>query len=254
MTVTDQFAVELALGEILAPFDRIYAALEESARAVLSLESAAGAGDRQLLRRSDVASLRDLFHRHLLEHAPLVAGTGVVFAPNVLQDSDRWLEWYWRAEPGADLTFLAVGLDPAREDHYDYERATWFQTPQRTRARSIVGPHVDHGATRQHLMTPGLPIFTEDERFVGVAAADLRVSEIEPIVLNALRRLGSEAALVNANGRVIASNTSQWRSGSLAWRRSDPSPLAAEKSTTSTYGATTVVPCAGYPWALLLVP
>src|SRR5206468_7297739 len=127
----------------------------------------------------------------------------------------RWLEWHWRAAPGAAPTFLSVGLNPAREDFYDYECAAWYDTPRRSRSRTLVGPHVDHGATRQHLVTPCVPVVTESDDFLGVAAADLRVRELEPLVLQAMRHLDAEAALVNADGRVVASNTPRWLSGSL---------------------------------------
>src|SRR5207247_8203071 len=146
--------------------------------AVLDQHTLVRASGRRL-RRSDLGSLRPLLLEHLATHDPLMAGTGVIFALEVLEDTPRWLEWYWRAAPGAAPTFLSVGLNPAREDFYDYERAAWYDTPRRSRSRTLVGPHVDHGATRQHLVTPCVPVVTESDDFLGVAAADLRVRELE---------------------------------------------------------------------------
>lgn len=201
-----------ALARIAAVLDGVFASLEESRRAMLDRHAAAsGAGRR--LRREDVAELRDLLHRHLAEHDRLIAGTGVILAPDVLEGTLRWLEWYWRASPRSEPRFLVVELDPTRADYYDYERAAWFDVPRRTRARAIVGPHVDHGATDQHLVTPTVPILAPD--FLGVVAADVRVSELEPIVLRELRAIGQDAALVNADGRVIAATTPRFLAGSL---------------------------------------
>ncbi|MDO8187753.1 hypothetical protein Q5424_26940 [Conexibacter sp. JD483] len=240
-----------ALAAIFAPFDEVFAALDELRDAVLRLDAEAQRAARRLARE-DAAGLRALLLHDLGEHQPLVAGIGAVFAPGALADTPRWLEWYWRRSPGSEPTSLVLPLDPAFEDFYDYERSAWFSQPRDTGARSIVGPHVDHGATRQHLVTPCTPITTADGRFLGVAAADLRVSEIEPIVLRRLRELGEPSALVNADGRVIASNTSGWVAGALIRDRRSPPVVTAETPEWSESGPVAFARHPSYPWALAI--
>jgi hypothetical protein len=130
------------LGEILEPLDRIHASLSRTREAVAAIFRTAEKTGRPV-RRPDLAGLRPLLYRHLAEHGPLIAGTGVAFAPDVLQDAPRWLEWYWRSRPGALPAFLDVELDPTRPDFYDYEREAWFRAPRHIGGETIVGPHVE---------------------------------------------------------------------------------------------------------------
>src|SRR5206468_12329686 len=97
-----------ALASIVAPLDAVYASLEKTRLAVLDQHTLVRASGRRL-RRSDLGSLRPLLLEHLATHDPLMAGTGVIFALEVLEDTPRWLEWHWRAAPGAAPTFLSVG-------------------------------------------------------------------------------------------------------------------------------------------------
>ena len=162
--------------------------------------------------RADLGPLRDLVHATLARR-PLLAGTGMVFAPGVLADAPRWLEWWRSAPPGAPV-FLDASLDPADPDFYDYERAEWFTTPRDTGERWIAGPFLDHSGTNEHILTLTLPV-VRDGAFLGVAGADIAVGAIEAIGGAALAALDGEAALVNHRGRIIATNTPQRLVGTL---------------------------------------
>jgi hypothetical protein len=162
--------------------------------------------------RGDLGPLRERVHATLARR-PLLAGTGVVFAPGVLTDAPRWLEW-WRAAPPGAPVFLDASLDPADPDFYDYEQAEWFTTPRDTGERWIAGPFLDHSGTNEHILTLTLPV-VRDGAFLGVAGADIAVGRIEAIGGAALAALGSEAALVNHRGRVIATNTPRRLVGTL---------------------------------------
>jgi len=176
------------------------------------------------LRRGDLAPIRDRVHA-ILARAPLVAGAGMVFAPDVLEDAPLWLEWWRRAGAGPPA-FLAAELDPARPDFYDYVRAEWFTTPRDAGERWIAGPFVDHSGTNEHILTLTLPV-VRDGRFLGVAGADIAVGAIEPIAAPALAATGADAALLNHRGRVIATNTPRWPVG-LLWP-GDPARARVER-------------------------
>jgi hypothetical protein len=136
-----------------------------------------------------------------------------VFAPGVVADAPRWLEWWRSAPPGAPV-FLNASLDPADPDYYDYERAEWFTTPRDTGERWIAGPFVDHSGTNEHILTLTLPV-VRDGAFLGVAGADIAVGGIEAVGGAGLAALEHEAALVNHRGRVIATNSPHRLVGTL---------------------------------------
>ncbi len=162
--------------------------------------------------RAALGPVRDLVHATLARR-PLLAGAGMVFAPGVVADAPRWLEWWRSAPPGAPV-FLNASLDPADPDYYDYERAEWFTTPRDTGERWIAGPFVDHSGTNEHILTLTLPV-TRDGRFLGVAGADIAVGGIEAIGGAALAALDREAAVVNQRGRIKATNTPRRLVGTL---------------------------------------
>ncbi len=170
--------------------------------------------------RAALGPLRELVHATLARR-PLLAGTGMVFAPGVLADAARWLEWWQSTPPGAPV-FLDATLDPADPDFYDYERAEWFTTPRDTGERWIAGPFLDHSGTNEHILTLTLPV-VRDGAFLGVAGADITVGAIEAIGGAALAALVGEAALVNHRGRIIATNTPRrlvgtlWPGAARAW-------------------------------------
>lgn len=158
-------------------------------------------GSRRL-QRADLDALRDLLLGTLAELGHLICGTGVIVAPQVVPR----LEWYWRSDPASAPRRLTVELDPASPSFYDYERAEWFTVPRTTGERWMTGPYVDFGGTDQHIVTLSLPLRARSGTFLGVVAADVRVSAFEPLLLGGLRSLGRPAALVDADRRVIVAS------------------------------------------------
>ena len=194
-----------------AVLDRVQSALAEVFASVGEIRAAAFALPAEP-RRADLAPLRDLVHATLARQ-PLLAGTGMVFAPGALADAPRWLEW-WRSVPGGAPVFLDASLDPGDPDYYDYEAAEWFTTPRDTGERWVAGPFVDHSGTNEHILTLTLPVVRGDA-FLGVAGADIAVGAIEAVGGAALAAVAGEAALVNHRGRIIATNTPRRLVGTL---------------------------------------
>jgi hypothetical protein len=188
------------LAEVAGVFERIHATLQPLAQSFADLTDAAAAPGRE-----DLAALRPLIHQVLGRHSGMFAGAGVITAPGLLAAAPYWLEW-WFPRPGGTPQPLRVNLDPAAPDFFDYTAADWYVTPQRTMAPHIAGPYVDHACTGQYAVTIALPVVTQG-RPVGVAAADVLVSSLEPLVTPALRALPGPSALVNAAGRVIVSGS-----------------------------------------------
>ena len=196
------------LGKVAAEYERIFAALQPVAagfgRAVAAVATPT---------RDDLAPLRQAVADVLADHRGLVAGAGVITAPGLLADAHYWLAWWW-TRPSGTPEALRVNLDPTAPDFFDYANADWYRTPERTAARYVAGPYVDYACTTEYATTVAIPVYTGDT-FLGVAAADVLVSRLEQRVLPALRRLGPATALVNADGRVIASASARYAPGHL---------------------------------------
>lgn len=185
-------------------YERIFEALQPLAAGL----AAAGA-----VSRDDLIPLRQQVFDLLAAHRGLVAGAGVIIAPGLLADAHYWMSWWW-TRPSGTPEALRVNLDPTAPDFFDYPTADWYRTPERTLARHVAGPYVDYACTTEYATTVSVPVHV-DGVFLGVAAADVLVSRLEQRVLPALRRLGRSLALVNAEGRVIASASARYAPGHL---------------------------------------
>src|SRR5215813_12507135 len=198
------------LGDVVRDLERIFDALDtlgERTRAVVAGSSSVGVP----LQRNDLAPLQQVIFDILATHRDLVAGSGLITAPDLLRDTPRWLEWWWTTSAGTPEA-LRVNLDPTAPDFFDYTTADWYATPERTLTRQAAGPYVDYACTGEYAITLSVPILL-DERLVGMAAADVLVSSIERRVLPALMSITHPVVLANVDGRVIASNSPQWTPG-----------------------------------------
>jgi hypothetical protein len=123
------------------------------------------------------------------------------------------LQWWCRTQKEA-IQPLKLNLNSRSDRFYDYLHMPWYTRPQQTRRPSIEGPFVDLYGTEQYIVAFSLPIFFDD-RFIGVAAADISLHSLEPLLVRSLMRISNEALLLNAEGRVLAANTSSWLAGDL---------------------------------------
>lgn len=239
----------LASERISAVVEGVFTCLAEIRDRLAASHQEARARERQL-ESSDLAQLRPVLFEHLRRETHLVAGTGAIMSPGTLSDTTRWLEWWQSsAAPGGEPRFLDVDLDPTSVDFYDYTGADWFEIPERTGQRSIVGPYVDYGGTDEYMLTLTLPVITEGT-FLGVAGADVPARRFEVVTLPILQRIETQAVLINAAGRVIASNTPALLAGSLLKHAhvTDEAP-GSEGAAPATSAAQ---PCHGTPWELLV--
>jgi hypothetical protein len=193
---------------------------------------------------TDLSTIRPTVLEHLSTHARL-AGTGVIAAPDMLADQPRWLEW-WRRTPADDGPLpLAVDLDTGNIGSYDYPLAPWFEVPCRTGRRVVVGPYVDYAGTDEYILTFAAPI-SSDAGFFGVAAADIRANDLERAMRPMLDAEGPATLLVNATGRVLASNTPATIVGSMVRPgHGDRQDLEAGEDWAD---------CVGLPWSLVRQP
>jgi hypothetical protein len=170
-------------------------------------------------RAADLARLRPAIAELL---TGLVIGAGFVAAPRALADQHLGFEW-WGLGEGDAPEQLTISLDPDSDQFLDYTRQSWFTVPRDTGRRHINGPYVDYLCTDEYTLTFTVPVHgPAAPGFLGVVGADVYVREFERRVLPRLRALPGRAALVNAQGRVIASTSARQATGSLVREPSVP--------------------------------
>lgn len=195
----------VGLGESL---ERLFTVLENLGGMLTGLFATASGSPAASgsVQRDDLAKLRPAIFGLLADHRDLASGAGVLTAPNVLADAPLWLEWWWTTPAGSPEQ-LRVNLDPTAPDFFDYTTAVWYTAAERGRSGgTATGPYVDYFCTGEYTITLSVPVRLGG-RFLGVAAADVLVSNLEGQVLPALLAAGRPVALTSPEGRVIAATT-----------------------------------------------
>lgn len=208
-----QGSPEHAWSDLADDFERVFADLEETARAFESSFAENAKRDEAYLI-SDIAALRPRIHATLERFRAIAVGTGIVVAPLVLKDAPYWLEWWWQQEGGAPEA-LRVNLDPDGPDFFDYATNEWYGVPVGSRRRHVAGPYLDYACTNQYTFTLSVPAFHEG-RPLGVAAMDVPCDQIERRIMPALCACAPPHALLNADGRVIAASRTSAAPGTRA--------------------------------------
>ncbi|MBN6041041.1 cache domain-containing protein [Amycolatopsis sp. 195334CR] len=232
----------VATARVEALLNEVFAGIGALAAQVVALYERAGAEGRAP-STTDLAALRPAILAHLRGPGPALAGTGVIMAPELLADEPRWLEWLRLPLGSSEPCPLSVDLDPHSVAGYEYTSTEWFSAPRRTGRRVVVGPYVDYAGTDEYILTFAEPI-RSGERFLGVAAADIRATDFEQSMLPVLDATAPRSALVNGFGRVIASNSPDTLLGLLA-------PEARQECALPRGDAW--ADCDGLPWSLRTV-
>lgn len=142
-----------------------------------------------------------------------VRGAGYVAAVGYLTDEPWWLEWFTQGEDGRSHRMVCQ-TDPDGVGFFDYEFLAWYVVPRDTDRRYVTGPYIDYLCTDDYNMTYSAPIMVGD-RFAGIAGADIGVQTAETLLLPSLRVAGTPLAVVNEQGRIVASNSGRHLCGDL---------------------------------------
>jgi hypothetical protein len=205
LDVTPDVAAALAALADLA--DRAFEVVDTIADATLHQLQVVDPPRRSMLRGID-ALTAELVERH----SDLVQGAGFVAAVGLFEDAPWWLEWFARDD--GKVQRLVVQTDPHGGGFYDYENLPWYVVARDTGHRHVTGPYVDYLCTEYYTLTFTTPL-TLHGRFVGVAGCDVRVNAAEQRLLPALRTARSRLVVLNAHGRIIASNSGRHVCGDL---------------------------------------
>ena len=79
-------------------------------------------------------------------------------------------------------------------------------------SRPLWGPYIDYLGFEEYVLTFTAP-FSVHGKFSGVAGCDIRLVDLEPLIMRSLRAVHRDAALVNASNRVILGNSGAYLVG-----------------------------------------
>ena len=171
--------------------------------------------ERDLVGKSkvDKAALvgLDEVSREFLTKNTFAAGAGAFFAAESVEEGDRAWGWWSRKESGA-IGRLDFDHTPGSNRYYDYEKLPFFSTAASTGEPTLWGPYVDFLGFEEYILTFAAP-FSVHGNFTGVAACDIRIKDLEPLIMPNLRAIPSDAALINASNRVILGNSGTYLVG-----------------------------------------
>lgn len=165
--------------------------------------------ERNLAGKSmvDTAALvgLDAFPREFLTKNTFSVGAGTFFAGDSVAEGGRALDWWSRKESGA-IGRLDLDITPGSSRYYEYEKLPYFSTAASSGEQTLWGPYVDFLGFEEYILTFAAP-FSVHGKFTGVTACDIRIKDLEPLIMPTLRAIPGDAALINASNRVILGNS-----------------------------------------------
>lgn len=149
--------------------------------------------------------------RDFLSRNTFAVGAGAFFAADSVEEGNRTVKWWSRKKSGA-IGRLDFDLTPGSQRYYDYEKLPFFSTAATTGEHTIWGPYVDYLGFEEYVLTFASP-FSVCGNFAGVAGCDIRIKDLEPLIMPNLSGIASDAALVNASNRVVLGNSGMYLVG-----------------------------------------
>ena len=132
-------------------------------------------------------------------------GAGTFFAPGAADGGAHPPEW-WTRDAAGTIARLKFNLTPGNDRYYDYAKLPYFSTPALTGQHTVWGPYIDYLGIEEYVLTFSAPVHV-DGIFMGVSGCDIRLRDLEPLIMPHLRLIGGNAALINASNRVILGNS-----------------------------------------------
>lgn len=164
--------------------------------------------------KADKAALvgLDELAREFLAKNSFAAGAGTFLAAESVEAGGRAFEWWFRCRNSDAMERLDADRTPGSHRYYDYEKLPFFSTAASTGEQTLWGPYVDYLGFEEYVLTIAAPISVHGS-FIGVAGCDIRIKDLEPLLMPNLRAVSRDAALINASNRVILGNSGTYLVG-----------------------------------------
>lgn len=167
-------------------------------------------GSRSIITKETMAGLDEIAKAFLTRNT-FAAGAGTFLATHAVEDGCRDFEWWIRKGTGV-MERLTADRSPNSNRYYDFEKLPFFSTPASTGEPTLWGPYIDYLGFEEYVLTFTTPVSIQGN-FVGVAGCDIRLVDLEPLIMGSLRAVPTDAALVNASNRVILGNSGAYLVG-----------------------------------------
>ena len=153
----------------------------------------------------------DEFSRDFLARNTFAVGAWVFFDSESVDEGSRTVEWWSRNKSGG-IGRVDCDQNPGSQQYYDYEQLPFFSTAAVTGNHTLWGPYVDYLGCEEYVLSFAAP-FSVQGKFLGVAGCDIRIRDLEAILMPALRDIPSDAAVVTASNRVVLGNSGMYLVG-----------------------------------------
>lgn len=154
-------------------------------------------------------------------------GAGATLAAEAFEPGTDLLPWWLSAVPAP--VRLSQKMSPSTVRSYDHQHQPYFVQVRERADSALWGPYVDYLCADEYVMTLAAPLMipaaplgahaehnthaAHTERRVGVAGFDLRVEDLESLLMPWLMRLPRNSALLSGAGRVLLANSGQFLVG-----------------------------------------
>ncbi|MCO4878253.1 cache domain-containing protein [Paraburkholderia caribensis] len=190
-------------------FDDTFQQLDQLAS--VYCQEARSALDKGLsLTAEDFARAKSRMIRTLSSSDPVVSTMGILVDSDVIKGLPYWLDCIERDPDGAIHAAHNESL-PWRESFYEYLTADWMSVPRSEHVKYVAGPYVD---LDRYLISLSVPILVDDD-FLGVVVADIRLDDFERMLAPLLSKANFDCAVLNADNRVLVSNSASFPVGEL---------------------------------------
>ncbi|WP_028267538.1 cache domain-containing protein [Arthrobacter sp. MA-N2] len=149
--------------------------------------------------------------REFLARNSFAVGAGTFFAAESVEEGGRAFEWWFRKNSDG-MERLDADRTPGSDRYYDYEKLPFFSTAASTGEQTLWGPYLDYLGFEEYILSFTEPFFVHGN-FTGVAGCDIRIKDLEPLIMPNLRAIPRDAALINASNRVILGNSGKYLVG-----------------------------------------
>lgn len=180
----------------------------------------------------------------------IASGCGFLATPNLFKDAVLSHTW-WSLEDGA-VEIARLDLDESSDSFYDYTAKDFFRIAATTGQMAVDGPYVDYLGTNEYILTWGVPVLLSGA-FVGIVGIDVTLQDLQRQLLAMSSSHPQPQALVNSRGRVIFSTVAKPAPGSMVRSPDLMSWFQSGTRAPSRNADMQVWPCAGLPWATLLL-
>ncbi len=140
-----------------------------------------------------------VYIKRLMEFTPSVANSAVAFVEDFYPSKGHWYEPLIARRENGNLESIVLG-----SESHDYFKSSWYTEPVRTGKGCWSEPYYDESGAKTYVVTYAYPVWDQDDKIVGVCAADLSLGWLDDLLSNINLYPNSFSKLVSGEGKLLA--------------------------------------------------